>query len=132
MQQNCALAGPPSQPPHCRLSKAAPLPHAHPKVSTKVSMSETTPTSWTSWAWSLAVPLLTLLALTWAIGQGHWLSMYAYNHLDCHRTSVIGFFWAPLDQARPECVLLWRLANHAHWSLFDQFGKILQMLVPPA
>lgn len=85
-----------------------------------------------TWTWRLAIPLLTLLGLVWLTGMGHWVAMYAYNGLECHRVSWLGLLWSPLDQARPECVLLWRLATRAHWSLFDLFGKVLAMLVPSA
>ncbi len=89
-------------------------------------------TSAAAWVWRLALPLLTLLALVWLTGAGHWVAMFAYNGLECHRATWVGLLWAPLDQGRPECVLLWRLANLSHWSLFDLFGKVLTMLVPSA
>lgn len=92
----------------------------------------TSPAACATWAWRLAAPLLTLLCLVWLTGASHWLTMTGYNYLECHRASWMGLLWSPLDQARPECVLLWRLANHAHWSLFDLFGKVLAMAVPSA
>lgn len=85
-----------------------------------------------TWALRLAIPLLTLLGLVWAVSMGHWAAMFVYNGLECHRVSWVGLLWSPLDQGRPECVLLWRLANVAHWSLFDLFGKVLAMLIPSA
>ena len=90
------------------------------------------PAAYATWAWRLALPVLTLLALVWVTGASHWLAMSAYNHLECHRASWMGLLWSPLDQARPECVLLWRVANRAHWSLFELFSKVLAMAVPSA
>jgi hypothetical protein len=73
-----------------------------------------------------------MLTLAYLTGLGHWVTMYAYDALGCHRVSLIGFLWSSFDQARPECVLLWRIANLAHWSIFGLFGQVLQHLVPSA
>jgi len=109
-----------------------PAPVAAPATESPLSWLYPLLQSTVTWTWRIVAPLLTLLVLAWATGLGHWVAMYAYNALECHRVSWIGLLWAPLDQARPECVLLWRLANRAHWSLFDLFGQLLQMLVPSA
>lgn len=83
-------------------------------------------------ALNLAWPAMALVLLAWLSGAAHWIAMFTYNGLECHRAGWSGLLWSPLDQGRPECVLLWRVANSAHWSLFDLFGKILAMVVPNA
>lgn len=84
------------------------------------------------WAWAFVWPILIIAALAWTTGVAHWFLMTIYSGMGCHTVSLFGFLRAALDQARPECVLTWRLAEVAHWSLFDLFGRILAMAVPAA
>jgi len=82
--------------------------------------------------YNIFLAIVTLIATAWLVGMGHWIAMYIYNNIECHRFSLIGFLWSPLEQARVECVFLWRIANHLHWSLFDIFGKIISTIIPSA
>lgn len=81
---------------------------------------------------SLVWSILVIATLAWFTGVGHWCLMTAYNSLGCYSFTWVGMFTSPFAQARPECVLIWRLAEVSHWSLFDLFGRILTMLVPSA
>ena len=85
-----------------------------------------------SLVYNIVLALFTLVATAWLVGVGNWIVIYIYNIIECHNVSFSGFLWSPLQQARPECVFLWRVANHLHWSLFDIFGRIITTIIPSA
>lgn len=109
-----------------------PLIAAPPEGATLLQTAYALSASLVRWTWALVWPILLIAALAWATGAGHWLLMTAYSAMGCHSVSFIGFLQAAFSQGRPECVLIWRLAEVAHWTLFDLFGRILAAAVPAA
>ncbi len=89
-------------------------------------MLSVVPSSW----YTITKALFTLILTAWITGAAHWLLMFIYNNIGCHSMSFIGLLLSPLQQARPECIFIWRVANHAHWFLFDIFGKIIGTIIP--